>query len=252
MMDPKTLAYINMYAILGSLQELCALSDEAGGLIAGQGPVTLVMEVREGPAMTFTFAGGRCETRVGAGPCDVKLPFSSCEKFNGLIEGTVTPFPSKGFTKIGFLTKVFTPLTDILTKYLRATPEALADEAFFTTSTTLMLNVVTVALAQIGNQDKIGRFTASNMKDGRVCLSVKDGPAACIDVRDHQLTAIKERPESFTSLMEFKDLRLARQLFDGAVSAMACIGRGDIEIRGYIANIDNINRLLDRVALYIA
>lgn len=252
MMDAKTLAYINMYAILGSLQELCSLSGEAKSLIAGQAPVVLVMEVKEGPAMTFTFQDGRCETRVGAGPCDVKLPFSTFEKFNGLIDGTVTPFPSKGFTKIGFLTKVFTPLTDILTKYLRATPEDLADETFFTISTTLMLNVVTVSLAQIANHDKIGRFTASNMKDGRICLSIKNGPAAFIDVKDHQLTATKRRPESFTSIMEFRDMKLARQLFDGAVSAMACIGRGEIEIYGYIANIDNINRLLDRVALYIA
>lgn len=251
-MDPKTLAYINMYAILGSLQELCTLSDEARALIAGQGPLVMVMEVKDGPAMTFGFKDGRCVTRVGSGPCNVKLPFSSCEKFNGLIDGTVTPFPSKGFTKIGFLLKVFTPLTDILTRYLRATPEDLEDEKFFETSTTLMLNVVTVAMAQIGNQDKIGKFTASNMADGRVCLSIKDGPAAYIDIADHQLTATKQRPEVFSSIMEFRDMQLARQLFDGAVSAMACIGRGDIDIRGYIANIDNVNRLLDRVALYLA
>lgn len=252
MTDAKTLAYINMYAILGSLQELCSVSDEAAKLLKGRKPLILVMEVKDGPAMTFDFRDGGCTTRIGSGPCDVKLPFSSCEKFNGLIEGTVNPFPSKGFTKINFLLKVFTPLTEILTKYLKASPEDLRDEAFFTASTTLMLNVVTVALAQIGNHDKVGRFTASNMADGRVCLSVKNGPAAYIDVENHLLTAAKERPEKFKSIMEFRDMKLARQLFDGNVSAMACIGRGEIDIQGYIANIDNVNRLLDRVALYLA
>ena len=31
-----------------------------------------------------------------------------CEKFNGVIDGTVTPVPLKGLTKIGFLLKTFT------------------------------------------------------------------------------------------------------------------------------------------------
>lgn len=252
MIDEKTRAYINMYAILGSLQELCSVSVEAAKLLKGKKPLTLVMEVKDGPAMTFDFRDGGCVTRIGSGPCDVKLPFSSCEKFNGLIDGTVSPFPSKGFTKIGFLLKVFTPLTEILTRYLKASDEDLQDEAFFEASTTMMLNVVTVALAQIGNHDKIGRFTATNMADGRVCLSVKDGPAAYVDIENHVLTAAKERPAEFKSIMEFSDMKLARRLFDGNESALACIGRGEISIWGYIANVDNLNRLLDRVALYLA
>jgi len=252
MKDPKTLAYINMYAILGSLQELCTFSPDAAALVKGQPPVTIVMQVRDGPALTIAFSDGRCTTRPGAGPCNVKLNFSSFEKFNGLIEGTTNPFPSKGFTKLGFLLKVFTPLTGILPRYLQAKPEDLADDEFFTASTTMMLCVVTEALAQIGNHDKVGRFTAGNMKNGCICLSVKDGPATSLEVRDHVLTAGKKRPEKYDSIMEFKDMKLARGLFDGQVSAMAAIGRGDISMRGYLANIDNLNHLLDRVALYLS
>ena len=55
------------------------------------------------------------------------MPFSSCEKFNGLIDGTVTPIPSKGFTKIGFLTGPFTKLTDRLTAFLKPDPAALEE-----------------------------------------------------------------------------------------------------------------------------
>jgi hypothetical protein len=150
-----------------------------------------------------------------------------------------------------FLLNVFTPLTDILPRYLRATPEDLADETFFTASTTMMLNVITVALAQIGNHDKIGRFTAGNMKDGCICISVKDGPATTLDVRNNILTAGKSRPDKYDAIMEFKDIRLARGLFDGQLSAMASIGTGDISIRGNILNIDNLTRLLDRVVLYL-
>jgi len=180
------------------------------------------------------------------------MNFSSFEKFNGLIDGTTKPFPSKGLTKLNFLLKVFTPLTDLLPSYLRATPEDLANEAFFTASTTMMLNVITQALAQIGNHDKIGRFTAGNMKDGCICISVLDGPATSLNVRSNTLTAVKKRPDHYDSIMEFKDMKLARGLFDGNVSAMASIGNGDISMRGYIANIDNLTRLLDRVVLYLA
>jgi len=252
MKDAKTMAYINMYGVLGSLQELCLFSSDAAALIKDQPPVTIVMQVRDGPALTIAFENGKCITSPGASPCEVKMNFSSFEKFNGLIDGTTKPFPSKGFTKLNFLLKVFTPLTELLPRYLRASQEDLADEAFFTASTTMMLYVITEALAQIGNHDKIGRFTAGNRKNGRLCISVKDGPAASLDVQDHTLTAEKKRPEHHDSIMEFANMELARGLFDGKVSAMAAIGSGGICMRGNIANIDNLTRLLDRVVLYLA
>ena len=52
--------------------------------------------------------------------------------------------------------------------------------------------------------------------------------------------------------MEFESIELARDLFDGNVNAVACIGTGSIEMKGMISMIDNLNRLLDRVALYLA
>ena len=52
--------------------------------------------------------------------------------------------------------------------------------------------------------------------------------------------------------MEFESIELARDLFDGNINAVACIGTGAIEMKGMISMIDNLNRLLDRVALYLA
>lgn len=92
-----------------------------------------------------------------------------------MIDGTVTPIPRKGFTHIGFLTGTFVKLTDILTRYLRPSAEDLADERFFEVSTTLMLYVIAGAVAQIGNHDEVGRFSASNIVDGDVLLSIKGG-----------------------------------------------------------------------------
>ena len=50
----------------------------------------------------------------------------------------------------------------------------------------------------------------------------------------------------------FGGIKLARDLFDGNVNAVACIGEGSIQMGGNISMIDNVNRILDRVALYLA
>lgn len=115
------MAYINMFGILGSLPMLCKLDKSASELADLKKPISLCMTVKGGPKATFIFADGGCMVCDGEQKCDIKIPFSSCEKFNGMIDGTVTPIPSKGFTKIGFLLKNFIKLTDILSAYLRAT-----------------------------------------------------------------------------------------------------------------------------------
>lgn len=252
MVDQRTLAYINLYAVLGTLENLCELAPEAGSLLTNKKPISVGFEVKGGPSATITFKNGRCRMEQGCDKCDVKLPFSSCEKFNGLIDGTVTPIPSKGFTHIGFLLKDFIKLTDLLNKYMRPDPADLEDEDFFRISTTLMFYTITVAIAQIGNNDDIGKFSADHMVDGEISFSIKDGPASTIRVKNHRLLAVKKPCEAPRAIMEFDNIKLARDLFDGKVNSIACVGTGDIVMKGMISMLDNLNRILDRVALYLA
>lgn len=251
--DARTLSYINLYAVLGTLENLCELDEGARALLTNKKPIAIGFSVKGGPSATLTFfTNGRCRMEDGIKECDILLPFSSCEKFNGMIDGTVTPIPSKGFQHIKFLLKSFVPLTDRLSKYLRATPEDLENEEFFNMSTTLMLYTIAVAIAQIGNQDEIGKFSAHNIPDGDISIGIKDGPGAVIRVEDHHLLALKKPAATYRAVMEFKDMKLARDLFDGNVNALACIGSGDIRMGGMISMVDNVNRILDRVALYLA
>lgn len=251
MKDQRTLAYVNLLAVLGALPCLCELDGPARRLIAGK-RVSVGFAVRGGPEATLFFGDGRCRMAPGTDRCQIRLPFSSCEKFNGLMEGTVTPIPSRGFTRLGFLTGAFTKLTDRLSAVLRPSPEALEDEDFFRVSTQVMFHVIAEAIAQIANEDEVGRFSASNIVDGVAKLSIAGGPAAALCCRDHRLLAIHQAPERFLSYMEFQDLRLARSLFDGQVNAIAAVGLGQVRIGGQISQIDNINRILDRVAVYLA
>jgi hypothetical protein len=52
--------------------------------------------------------------------------------------------------------------------------------------------------------------------------------------------------------MIFSDTVLASDLFSGKVNSVACVGHGKIKIGGMISQVDNMNRILDRVSLYLA
>ena len=250
-MDSRTMAFINLNAVLGGLTKLCELDSAASKIIEGKN-ISVGIAVKDGPEGTLVFKDGKCSLVRGCEKCDIKLPFSTPEKFNGMIDGTVTPIPSKGFTKIGFLTRDFIKLTDMLTAYLRPKPEALEDERFFTVSTTIMFHLIVNAISQIGNEDEVGRFSASNIVDGDIKLEISGGPVAYIHAENHHLTAVHKAPEKMMSYMCFQDMRVARDLFDGKINAVASVGQGKVRIGGMISQVDNVNRILDRVALYLA
>ncbi len=254
MTDQKTLAYINMYAVLGTLENLCELDEKAKELLSAlEKPVSLAFDVKDGPAATLTFSKSGCRMEDGVNSnCDIKIPVSSCEKFNGIIDGKVTPIPTKGLTKINFLLKTFTALTDRLTEVMRPTEEALKDEDFFRLNTICTFYTVSVAISQIANQDPVGQFSASNTPDGDIKLGITDVVYSTIRVKDHHFITIKQTPENPRAIMEFNTLQLANALFAGSVNAIEHVGIGNITIKGLISMVDNANRILDRVALYLA
>ena len=251
MKDATTLSYINLYAILGAIPRLVELDDEAASLIRGKN-ISIAFVVKDGAKAALRFKDGKCVFTENTDGCDIVIPFKTPEKFNGMIDGTVTPIPSKGLTKVKFLLGEFTQLTNILSKYLKATEDDLKDDSFFEKSTKLMLRVIGGAAAQIGNHDRIGKCSAGYIVDGIIKLAIKDCDAVYIKAENHCLTALGATSEKPMSSMEFGNIRLARDLFDGKVNAVVCVGQGQIRINGMISQIDNLNRMLDRVAVYLA
>ncbi len=254
MTDSRTLAYINMYAVLGTLENLCELDDKAKEIISGiEKPISVAFDVKNGPSATLTFSKNGCRMDDGVNAdCDIKIPVANCEKFNGIIDGKVTPIPTKGLTKVNFLLKTFTALTDRLTEVMRPSEEALKDADFFRLNTLCTFYTVAVALSQIGNQDAIGKFSASNIADGDIQIGITDTVYATIRVKNNHMITIKQASEKPRAIMEFCDLELANALFAGTVNSIDHVGNGNITIRGLISMVDNVNRILDRVALYLA
>lgn len=251
MRDAKTLAYINMFAVLGAIPTLMEIVPEAKTIL-GKSACSVGIAVKGGPSATLTFASGHCVMKEGCEDCAIKLPLGSPEKFNGMIDGTVTPIPSRGFTHLPFLLKKFMKITDLLSQYLRPSEEDLADAEFKKRSTTLMFGVIARAIVQIGNHDKVGMASASYITDGAVKMAIENGPSAAILCKNHHLGYSKKVPEKFTSYMTFADMETARDLFDGKINSVATVGLGGVRIGGMVSQVDNVNRILDRVALYLA
>ena len=52
--------------------------------------------------------------------------------------------------------------------------------------------------------------------------------------------------------MDSDNLHRRLKKINGQVNAIAAVGLGQVRIGGMIAQIDNVNRILDRVAIYLA
>ena len=79
-----------------------------------------------------------------------------------------------------------------------------------------------------------------------------DGVEGYVAVKDHRLTAVHEKAEEVMSSMEFIGMKNARALFDGEMGSFPLICDGKLLMKGMISQLDNINRILDRVAIYLA
>ena len=181
------------------------------------------------------------------------MNFSSPEKFNQMINESKPGLPVKGAVKlIRFLTGPFTALTDRLEEVLRPSEENLKDRAFFEESTLLTMYTIAGAISGLANSDPIAKISASNTVDGDVSLGIRDRVYVTVRVKDHHFTTIKERAANPRAIMEFSDIDLASGLFAGKVSTIDEMCRGNIRLSGMISMVDNINRILDRVSLYLA
>ena len=252
MKDQKALSYINMFAVLKDLEMLCSLDDEAKALAAPKSPVSIGFNVGgDGPKATLSFDGGKCTMTEGKGG-QVKLWLGSPEALNQMVDGEKTPLPYGGFFKLSFLLKNFMQMTDILNKYLRASDEDLKDRAFFEKSTTMMFYLVANALSAIGNYDEIGQISAAKIPDGSIAMEIAGGPCAEIVIKNGHMETFNRKAEKPRAFMIFDSFDTARGLFDGSVESMSALAAGKIVMKGFIPMIDNLNKILSRVAVYLA
>ncbi len=253
MKEAKAMAYVNMYGVLATLENLCDIDEEAKQVCKQlKKPVSLCFDVADGPCCTFHFSDKGCSMSEGAYGCTCKMNFSSPEKFNNLIDNSKPGVPVKGVAQVlSFLLGPFTKLTDRLTKLLMPSEEDLKDRAFFEESTVLTFYTIAGAISALANSDSISQQSALYTVDGDIQMAITDVCYATLRVRNHKFETLKEKPDTPRAIMEFKDIDLAYGLFAGTASTMAELCAGNIYMAGMISMVDNVNRILDRVAVYL-
>lgn len=254
MNDVKTLANINFYAIIGTIEKLVSYDDEARKLATVPKPLTLGVDVNGGPigALTFGTDGGVVLHKTKQ-KSKIKMNFSTPERFNQMVDGTkaLPPINPSIILNAKFLSDKFTALTKILEKYLRPSKEDLQNEAFFVKSTELTFYVMVEALACVGNCDKLGMLSAKRIPEGTIALEVNGGPACSIDVKDGKLTVRKEKAVKPRASMIFANLNVARKLLDGA-EAIPFVATEELVLKGFYPMLENLNRILYRVPFYLS
>lgn len=253
MIEQKAYAYVNMYGVLGALENLCEIDDTAKGILKElKKPISLCFDVTDGPCCTFHFDNNGCQMTEGSNGCTCKMNFSSPEKFNQLIDNSKPGIPVKGIVSLlTFMMGPFTKLTNRLSAILRAEEQTLKDPEFFRINTILTLYTIAGAISALANSDSISKISAENTVDGEVSLGIKDCIAVTISVKDHVFKTIKKPTENPRAIMEFSSLELAHGLFSGTVSTINEMCKGNIYLAGMLSMVDNINRILDRVAVYL-
>ena len=247
------MAYVNMYGVLATLENLCEIDSEAKAVCTSlKKPVSICFDVSDGPCCTFHFTKDGCSMSEGSYGCTCKMSFSSPEKFNALIDDSKPGMPTKNIAQVlSFLLGPFTKLTDRLTKLLMPSEEDLKNRAFFEESTILTFYTIAGAISALANSDSISQQSALYTVDGDVQMGITDVCYATLRVRDHKFTTIKEKPDAPRAIMEFNSIDLAAGLFNGTASTMAELCAGNIYMAGMISMVDNMNRILDRVAAYL-
>ena len=254
MIDTRAMAFVNLYGVLATLENLCSIDNQAKEVVSKLSkPVSLCFDVKNGPCATLHFSKDGCRFAEGSEGCTCKMNFNSPAAFNNLIDNSKPGIPTKNPVQVlSFLLGPFTALTNRLTEILRPTPEALQDRAFFELNTILTFYTIVGGISALANTDPISLISAGNTVDGDIHLGIAGIAAATICVKDHHFTTIKEAPATPRAKMEFATIDLANSLFAGTASTINELCKGNIRLSGMISMVDNVNRILDRVSDYLA
>lgn len=249
----KIKANLNLYAVLKNLEDL-VVYDEEIRKVSKDWSMSIQFSVKKGPKAYVIFRDGKCE--VGRGKCKrpaARLFFTSPTHLNKMFDGEANPIPTKGFTKLGFLTKQFPKATDKMEYYLKPTDELLADPEYLAVNTRFTLNTAAFALREMFELDPIGRLNASHVPDGILLLKVlPDGPAAHLKFDTGRISAHKGDTDKASAIMMFRDMKVANDLLNGKSDAFAAAAAGDVIMKGRIPMIEATNIVLDRIQLYLS
>ena len=245
-------AHLNLAAVLQNLEDLVQFDNDTAALTKTW-DICLQFTVFRGPKAFVEFQNGSCRVQEGqhTNP-SVKLCFFSCAHLNRMFDGHGTPIPLKGFTKIGFLTKKFSVLTDTLEYYLTPTDDRLKETRYLELNTRLTLNTAAFAVKELARLDPIAKAVASHIGDGKVLMKIMPhGPSIHLDFQNGDVVVRKGDTDRPMACIFMRDVQVANDFFYGKLDAFTAVANGSVLIKGQTPMIDSISLSLDRIPHYL-
>ena len=244
---------INLFAVIKNLEDLISLDKECNQLVQNK-KLSIQFKVKNGQKAWIKFENGNCE--VGQGNLKnpgVVLWFSSPAHLNKMFDGVANPIPLKGFTKLGFLQKEFTQITEKLAYYLKPEEVENPTEEYVKINTRFTLTVAAFALSEIAKYDKKAALTAGHIPNGKIQLTVlPDGPSVYLNIENGTISAEKGTTENPDAILQMKDVKTANDFLNGKSNPFKAIAGGEVMIWGQTPMLDNLNLILDKVQHYIS
>lgn len=245
-------AHLNLYAVLQNLEELVQHDPDMREL-SKNWRISIQFSVRNGPKACIEFKDGTCVLHRGAmARSTVKLFFVSPAHLNKMMDGKGNPIPLKGFTKLPFLSKDFTTLTDRLEYYLKPTDALLADKGYLSLNTRMTLNTAAFAIREIGTLDPTGKRACAHIRNGTVLLKIlPEGPAVNIYFNNGRIEPEKREMPKPMACMFMKNIQVANDFLNSKIDPFTAIASGDVIIRGQTPMLDSLSLVLDRIPYYL-
>ncbi|MDD4120581.1 MAG: hypothetical protein PHG90_03215 [Clostridia bacterium] len=253
-MSERAKAFTNFFAAMGTLEKYVELVPEAKE-VAKKDNVTVRFKVTDGPDGILVFQDGTVQALEYDGrKADIVIACKTPEYFNQVVDGKVTPIPQlpgilKALKFMGKPESPFNVLTKGMADVLRRTEFKNEEEKKITTI--LSFYTMVAGVAQVGNHDEIAQHAMKRMVDGEVSVGIRDVCYATLIKKDGKLVAVKQKSERPRSFMTFGDIDTAYGLISGQVDAMTCISKGTLETSGHMLMLDNVNKVLNRVPMYL-
>lgn len=250
MSNALTKANINLYAILRNIEDLCILDEEMKFLIKDIN-LTIKFIVKNGPNGYLSFRNGICKFETRKQKSSITLYFKSPNHFNNMVDGKANPIILKGFTKINFLKNEFITLSDRLSYYLKPNNQ-LKTGTYLRINTLLTVYTAFYALAQIGNTDQIGKLTAKRIPNGIINISVNNNaPAIHLVINNGYILVNKGLASNSRASMTFSSITIANKILNNEIDTYSCLATEELQMKGFIPMLDNMNKLLGQVPSYL-
>lgn len=245
-------ARLNLLAVMRNIEDLPPLDPETGAMIQDW-HTAIDFVVRGGPRAGLAFEHGQCRHIEGPPPsADIKLFFFSPAHLNAMFAGTSNPIPLRGFSKLGFLKREFTALTQRLEHFLRPTAGKLADPAYLRTNTLLTLFTGVFAVRHLAEHDPIAARLAMATPRGSVQFVIEsEGPLAHLVYGDSGVVAGKGGLEHPSAITWFADWETANGILNGQMDPFTTAGKGLFRVEGLVPIADKSSLIMKRAAKFL-